>query len=214
MRRSNPELRDFTRRFVWTLPLTVASLVLGMGGAHVLPLSGAARSWLELASPVVLWAGWPFLVRCVDSIRHRSPNMWTLIGLGVSAAYGYSVVATLAPDLFPASFRMHGRVAVYFEAAATIVSLTLLGQLMELRAFADLGGHQGAARAGAEDRAPAARRRQRGGRAVAAGAGRRPPARAPGEKVPVDGTVLEGSHLDESMLTGEPVPVARRPAMR
>ena len=213
---SNPELRDFTRRFVWTLPLTVASLVLGMGGAHVLPaLSGAARSWLELAlaSPVVLWAGWPFLVRCVDSIRHRSPNMWTLIGLGVSAAYGYSVVATLAPDLFPASFRMHGRVAVYFEAAATIVSLTLLGQLMELRARSQTS----AAIKALLGLAPKTARRLRADgseedvplQQVQAGDRLRV---RPGEKVPVDGTVLEGnSHLDESMLTGEPVPVGKTP---
>jgi len=89
---------------------------------------------LALSAPVVLWAGWPFFVRCMQSIRNRSPNMWTLIGIGVAAAFGYSLVATLAPGLFPPSFRMHGRVGVYYEAAATIVSLTLLGQVLELRA--------------------------------------------------------------------------------
>ena len=136
----NPELRDFSRRFWWTLPLSVVVLLLAMFG-HFLPaLPVATRTWIELAltTPVVLWAGWPFFVRCVQSIRNRSPNMWTLIGIGVAAAFGYSVVATLAPGLFPESFRAHGRVGVYFEAAAVIVSLTLLGQLLELRARSKL----------------------------------------------------------------------------
>src|SRR4029434_9980832 len=100
------------------------------------PLASAAMSWLELAlaTPVVLWAGWPFFIRCVDSIRHGSPNMWTLIGIGVAAAYLYSVLGTVAPGLFPQEFRQMGRVAIYFEAASVIVSLTLLGQMLELRA--------------------------------------------------------------------------------
>jgi len=132
----NHELRDFTMRFWWTLPLTLVIVVLAMWGHRWAALSPQARAWLELtlSVPVVVWAGWSFLVRCVQSIRHRSPNMWTLIGIGVSAAFGYSVVATVAPGLFPASFRAHGRVGVYFEAAAVIVSLTLLGQMLELRA--------------------------------------------------------------------------------
>src|SRR4029079_8155994 len=96
----------------------------------------AAMSWLELAlaTPVVLWAAWPFFVRCAQSIRHASPNMWTLIGIGVGAAYTFSVMATVAPGLFPDAFRSNGRVNVYFEAASVIVSLTLLGQMLELRA--------------------------------------------------------------------------------
>jgi Cu+-exporting ATPase len=132
----NPELRDFSRRFWWTLPLSLATLVLAMAGHRIGALAADARSWIELAlsAPVVLWAGWPFFERCAQSIRHRRPNMFTLIGIGVGAAFGYSVIATIAPDLFPESFREHGRVGVYFEAAAVIVSLTLLGQVLELRA--------------------------------------------------------------------------------
>src|SRR3546814_160676 len=132
----NPELTDFRRRFWWTLPLSFVVMMLAMFGHHLPWLSVEARTWIELVLtvPVVLWAGWPFLERCVQSIRNRSPNMWTLIGIGVTAAFGYSVVATIAPGIFPDSFHEHGRVGVYFEAAAVIVSLTLLGQLLELRA--------------------------------------------------------------------------------
>ena len=132
----NPELTDFRRRFFWTLPLSVIVLVLAMFGHRLPLLSTTARTWLELvlSAPVVLWAGAPFFVRWVQSIANRSPNMWTLIGTGVAAAFGYSLVATLAPDWFPDSFREHGRVGVYFEAAAIIVSLTLLGQMLELKA--------------------------------------------------------------------------------
>ena len=113
-------------------------------------------SWLELAlaTPVVLWAGWPFFIRCVDSIRHRSPNMWTLIGIGVAAAYLYSVLGTVAPALFPEEFREMGRVAVYFEAASVIVSLTLLGQMLELRARSHLSRYSFAAWIAAQDCAP------------------------------------------------------------
>ena len=209
----NPELRDFTRRFWWTLPLTLIVLALAMLGHRITFLSTEARTWIELAlsAPVILWAGWPFFERCVQSIRNRSPNMWTLIGIGVAAAFGYSVVATLAPDLFPASFREHGRVGVYFEAAAVIVSLTLLGQLLELRARSKtsaaikalLGLAPKTARrineAGAEEDIPLDH----------VHVGDRLRVR-PGEKVPVDGTVLEGrSSIDESMLTGEPIPVEK-----
>jgi P-type Cu+ transporter len=132
----NPELTDFRRRFWWTLPLSILVLVLAMFGHRLGGVSPAVRTWIELVltTPVVLWAGWPFFQRWAQSIANRSPNMWTLIGTGVGAAFLYSVVATLAPGLFPASFREHGRVAVYFEAAAIIVSLTLMGQILELKA--------------------------------------------------------------------------------
>ncbi len=209
----DPELRDFTRRFWWTLPLSLIVLTLAMLGHRIAFLSTDARTWIELvlSTPVVLWAGWPFFERCVQSIRNRSPNMWTLIGIGVASAFGYSVVATLAPDLFPASFREHGRVGVYFEAAAVIVSLTLLGQLLELRARSKTS----AAIKALLGLAPKTARR-----IDAQGTegdipldhvhvGDRLRVR-PGEKVPVDGTVLEGrSSVDESMLTGEPIPVEK-----
>jgi Cu+-exporting ATPase len=125
----NPELVDFRRRFWWTLPLTVAVAVLAMTGEQLRLLTPDVQSWIELAlsTPVFLWAGWPFLVRGVRSLTQRSPNMWTLIGLGTSAAFVYSAVATIAPGVFPASFSSMGRVPVYFEAAAVIVSLTLAG---------------------------------------------------------------------------------------
>lgn len=209
----NPELRDFTRRFWWTLPLTAIVLALAMLGHRFAFLSVDVRTWVELAlsAPVVLWAGWPFFERCVQSIGNRSPNMWTLIGIGVGAAFGYSVVATLSPGLFPASFREHGRVGVYFEAATVIVSLTLLGQLLELKARSKtsaaikalLGLAPKTARrindAGVEEDIPLEH----------VHAGDRLRVR-PGEKVPVDGTVLEGrSSIDESMLTGEPIPVEK-----
>ena len=132
----NPELKDFSRRFWWTLPLTVIVTVLAMGGHSLNLFHGTTQNWVELVltTPVVLWAGWPFFERCVRSFVLRSPNMWTLIGLGTAAAYLYSVVATLAPGVFPADFVQDGRIGVYFEAAAVIISLTLLGQLLELKA--------------------------------------------------------------------------------
>ncbi len=214
----NPELKDFGRRFQWTLPLSAVVLVLAMFGHRIPGLSIETRTWLEfaLSAPVVLWAGWPFFQRCVQSIRNRSPNMWTLIGIGVAAAFGYSVVATLAPGLFPDSFREHGRVGVYFEAAAVIVSLTLLGQILELRARSKtsaaikalLGLAPKTARRigddGSETDVPLEN----------VHVGDRLRVR-PGEKVPVDGVVLEGrSNLDESMLTGEPVPVEKSAGSR
>jgi len=213
----NPELADFRRRFWYSLPLSVATMALAMLAMTPLlhGLSPTVRVWLEalLASPVVLWAGGPFLKRWAQSIRNRSPNMWTLIGTGVIAAYGYSVVATLAPGLFPASFRQHGHVGVYFEAAAMIVSLTLLGQVLELRARARTSE---AIKALLGLAPKTARRIDADGsehdvELSALRAGDRLRVR-PGEKVPVDGHVLDGrSHLDESMLTGEPVPVAKGP---
>ncbi|KAF1693180.1 hypothetical protein CSC62_13490 [Pseudoxanthomonas jiangsuensis] len=209
----NPELADFRRRFLVALPLAAATMLLAMGGHLLHGLSPASRTWLELvlATPVVLWAGWPFLQRWATSIATRRPNMWTLIGTGVLAAYGYSVVATLAPGLFPASFHEHGRVGVYYEAAAVIVALTLLGQLLELKARSRTSS---AIRALLE-LAPAHARRLRGDGGeedvplAQVQVGDRLRVR-PGEKVPVDGEVLEGrSHVDESMLTGEPMPVAK-----
>ncbi len=209
----NPELTDFRRRFRWTLPLSVAVLVLAMFGHRLPLLSTTARTWLELvlSAPVVLWAGAPFFQRWAQSIANRSPNMWTLIGTGVGAAFGYSLVATLAPDWFPDSFREHGRVGVYFEAAAIIVSLTLLGQMLELKARSStsaaikalLGLAPKTARRlredGSEDDIPLTH----------VHVGDRLRVR-PGEKVPVDGVVLDGrSHIDESMLTGEPMPVEK-----
>jgi P-type Cu+ transporter len=132
----NPELADFTRRFWWTLPLTVLVTVLAMLGHRLQWFDMATQSWIELVLtvPVVLWAGWPFFLRGVQSVIHRSPNMWTLISLGTGAAFIYSVVATVSPQIFPTAFMSMGRVAVYFEAAAVIISLTLLGQLLELKA--------------------------------------------------------------------------------
>jgi Cu+-exporting ATPase len=209
----NPELEDFSRRFWWTLPLSVVSVVVAMGGHRLLPLASGVMSWIELAiaTPVVLWAGWPFFVRCVESIRNRSPNMWTLIGIGIAAAYGYSVLGTVAPALFPEAFREAGRVAVYFEAAAVIVSLTLLGQILELRARSQTSA---AIRALLGLQPKTARR-------IAADGGEADVPLTdvhigdtlrvrPGEKVPVDGVVTEGrSSVDESMLTGEPIPIEK-----
>ena len=209
----NPELRDFTRRFWWTLPLTLIVLVLAMLGHRLPGLSTQARTWIELvlSAPVVLWAGWPFFVRCLQSIGNRSPNMLTLIGIGVAAAFGYSVVATVAPGLFPDSFREHGRVGVYFEAAAVIVSLTLLGQLLELRARSKTS----AAIKSLLGLAPKTARRVKpdGGEEDVAldhvHVGDLLRVR-PGEKVPVDGEVIEGrTSVDQSMLTGEPIPVEK-----
>jgi Cu+-exporting ATPase len=209
----NPELEDFSRRFWWTLPLSVVSVVLAMGGHRLLPLAPGVLPWIELAiaTPVVLWAGWPFFVRCVESIGNRSPNMWTLIGIGVAAAYFYSVLGTVAPGLFPVEFREGGSVAVYFEAAAVIVSLTLLGQVLELRARS----HTSSAIRALLGLQPKTARR-----IAADGSEADVPLTdvhigdtlrvRPGEKVPVDGVVTEGrSSIDESMLTGEPIPVEK-----
>jgi Cu+-exporting ATPase len=209
----NPEFVDFRHRFWWTLPLSIAVLVIAMAGHRLPGFSAAARTWLELAlsAPVVLWAGWPFFQRWAQSIANRSPNMWTLIGTGVGAAFGYSAIATLAPDLFPASFREHGRVGVYYEAAAIIVSLTLLGQLLELKARSSTS----AALKALLGLAPKTARRLRDDGSeediplTHVHLGDRLRVR-PGEKVPVDGEVLEGrSSVDESMLTGEPIPVEK-----
>jgi Cu+-exporting ATPase len=209
----NIELSDFRRRFFWTLPLTLAVALLSMAG-HFLPWFDATTcGWIELmlTLPVVLWAGQPFFIRAVQSVIHRSPNMWTLIGLGTSAAFLYSVVATLAPGFFPPSFAVDGHVAVYFEAAAVILSLTLLGQMLELKARSKTS----AAIKSLLDLSPKTARRVN-----ADGTEQDVPLAdvqvgellrvRPGEKVPVDGVVTEGgSEVDESMLTGEPMPVTK-----
>jgi len=211
----DPELRDFQRRFWWTLPLTVAVTFLAMAGHRVPDLDIGVQTWLELALslPIVLWAGQPFFKRGWQSVVNRSPNMWTLIGLGTGAAFVYSVVATLAPGVFPASFLSMGRVGVYFEAAAVIISLTLLGQVLELKARSQTS----AAIRSLLGLAPKTARRIRpdGGEEDV------PLAHVhigdllrvrPGEKVPVDGAVVEGaSAVNESMLTGEPLPVSKQP---
>ncbi len=209
----NKELEDFQRRFYWTLPLTMVVFVLAMFGHRLALFDRGTQDWIELAlaMPVVLWAGWPFFVRGAQSIVHRSPNMWTLIGLGTGSAFVYSVVATVAPQLFPASFVSMGHVAVYFEAAAVIISLTLVGQILEGKARSQtsaaikslLGLAPKTARRLAEDGT------EQDVRLADVHVGDKLRVR-PGEKVPVDGVVIDGdSAVDESMLTGEPMPVAK-----
>ncbi len=219
----NEELEDMTRRFWWSLALTVPFLLFMLDEflpAHPLRTRIHARqlNWiaLALATPVVLWGGWPFFVRGWSSLVTRHLNMFTLIALGVGAAYGFSVVATLFPDLFPHSFRMGDAVAVYFEPAAAIVVLVLLGQVLELRARS----RTGAAIRSLLGLAPTtARRIDRDGteRDVPLAdvyVGGRLRVR-PGERIPVDGIVLEGeASVDESMVTGESIPVAKAPGDR
>jgi Cu+-exporting ATPase len=210
----DPELRDMTRRLWLGALLSLPLLVVAMGPhLGLLPDLGRAGQWLELllATPVVLWGGWPFFVRAWQSVLHRSPNMFTLIGLGVAVAYGFSLVAVVLPGVFPPAFRdAHGRVGLYFEAAAVIVTLVLLGQVLELRARR----RTGAALRALLDLAPRTARRIEGDaeRDVPLDdvqPGDRLRVR-PGEKVPVDGEVVEGrSSIDESMLTGEPIPVEK-----
>src|SRR5712691_11109999 len=216
----NPELVSMTRRFWVGLALTVPLLAAAMsdfvpGAALEKLIAPRALTWAELllATPVVLWGGWPFFVRGWQSVVNRSLNMFTLIGLGVAVAYGYSVIAAAAPGMFPDSLRDEsGTVAVYFEAAAVIVTLVLFGQVLELRARSQTGA---AIRAllglapktarlirddGSELDVPLSEI-QKGSRLRV----------RPGEKVPVDGVVLEGiSSVDESMITGEPIPVEKR----
>jgi len=216
---ANPELADMTRRFWLAAAFTLPLVAVAMG--DLLPgepisrmLSPRARTLLELglATPVCLWSAWPFYLRFVQSLRNKSLNMWTLIGLGVGVAYGYSVIAALAPQVFPTSFRgPGGEVAVYFEAAGMIVTLILLGQVLELRAR----GQTGAAIKKLLGLAAKTARRIRDDGSdedvplahVATGDRLRV---RPGEKVPVDGVILQGtSSVDESMVTGEPIPVEK-----
>ena len=218
----NPELVDFTRRFAVGAVFSVPLLAISMGPMAGLPvkdwlagLSGAhAAAWAELflATPVVLWCGWPFFVRGVRSLITRNLNMFTLIALGVSAAFLFSVVATIAPGIFPAGFRQaDGSVGVYFEAAAVIVVLVLLGQVLELRAREQTGS---ALRALLDLAAKSARIVNPDGTEAEIAleevkAGDRLRVR-PGEKIPVDGIVIDGrSSVDESMLTGEAVAVEK-----
>ena len=217
--KANPELADMTRRFWVGLALALPVVVLEMGGhlagLHRL-LPPQVSGWLQLvlATPVVLWAGWPFFVRGWSSVVARSLNMFTLIAMGTGVAWAYSVVATFAPGLFPAAFRgMGGAVAVYFEAAAVITVLVLLGQVLELRARERTGG---AIRA-LLDLAPKTTLRVSEGsedQEVALDAvvtGDRLRVR-PGDKVPVDGEIVDGkSSVDESLVTGESMPVAKTP---
>ncbi|MGH9783033.1 MAG: copper-transporting P-type ATPase, partial [Terriglobia bacterium] len=217
----NPELVNMTRRFwvavVFTIPVAISAMGEFLPGR---PLENLAspRTWrwieLVLATPVIPWAGWPFFVRGWQSLVNRSLNMFTLIGLGVGVAYGYSLIATFFPGIFPASFRDEGRggVAAYFEAAAVIVTLVLLGQVLELKARSQTG----AAIRALLGLAPKTARlvREDGSEPdipldqVQVGDRLRV---RPGEKIPVDGVVLEGtSSLDESMITGEPIPVEKQ----
>jgi len=215
----NPELVDMRRRFWVCVILTIPLFAVGMGelipGARLerlMPMSALGLLQLVLASPVVLWGGWPFFVRAWQSIVNRSLNMFTLIGLGVAVAYLFSVIATLFPEAFPASFRDHaGNVPVYFEAAAVITTLVLLGQVLELRARS----RTGAAIKALLGLAPKTARR-----ISADGSEQDIPLALvqvgdllrvrPGERVPVDGVILDGaSAIDESMVTGESIPVEK-----
>ncbi|CUT13505.1 Lead cadmium zinc and mercury transporting ATPase EC 3633 EC 3635 Coppertranslocating Ptype ATPase EC 3634 [Bradyrhizobium sp.] len=213
----NPELIDMTRRFWVGLALSVPVVVLEMGG-HLLGghewIGQTLSNWIQLvlATPVVLWAGWPFFVRGWQSVMTRNLNMFTLIAMGTGVAWVYSIVATVSPGAFPTNFRAHdGAVAVYFEAAAVITVLVLLGQVLELRAREATSG----AIKALLDLAPKTARRIRadGGdeevEIAALQVGDRLRVR-PGEKVPVDGEITEGrSSLDESMVTGESMPVSK-----
>ena len=217
----SPELRDMTRRFWIGLMLTAPVVVLEMGG-HLFGfhlLAGKASNWVQLllGTPVVLWAGWPFFVRAWASLKNRSLNMFTLIALGTGAAWLYSIVGTLAPGLFPQELRGHdGAIAVYFEAAAVITVLVLLGQVLELRAREKTSG----AIKALLDLAPKTALRVRADGSdetvqidgIQVGELLRV---RPGEKVPVDGELTEGKGtVDESMVTGEPMPVAKAPGSK
>ncbi|MBL9019378.1 MAG: heavy metal translocating P-type ATPase [Myxococcales bacterium] len=216
----DPELVDMTRRFwisaVFTLPLL--AIVMGeMVGLTI--VDGRTRVWIELALalPVCTWGAWPFYVRFLQSLKNKSPNMFTLIGIGVGVAFGYSLVAVLAPGVFPPAFRNHdGTVGTYFEAAGVIVTLILLGQVLELRARSSTGA---AIRKLLGMAAKTARRLGADGTEVDiplehVHVGDQLRVR-PGEKVPVDGVVLDGSSsIDESMVTGEPIPVEKQPGDR
>jgi len=221
---ANPDLKDMTRRFVIGAILATPIFVLEMGG-HLSALqledyvSTAASTWIQfaLSTPIVLWCAWPFFQRAWASVLNRSPNMFTLIALGVGAAYGYSLAATFAPGLFPAGLRLHGRmIPVYYEAAAVVTVLVLLGQVLELRAREKTGG---AIRALLKLAPTVARRLRADGTDEQVflnqiHVGDRLRVR-PGEAVPVDGSVTQGtSSVDESMVTGESMPVEKTPAAK
>ena len=216
----NEELVDMSRRFWWSLVLTVPILAFmvsevlpGQPLHHLVP--PRVMTWIEfaLATPVVLWGGWPFLVRGIASVTSRHLNMFTLIAIGVEAAYFYSVLATIAPGLFPDSFRVNGEVAVYFEPAAVIVVLVLLGQVLELRARSRTSSAirhlLGLAPKTARKVEPDGTEHDLPLEHVQVGDRLRV---RPGERVPVDGVVLDGlTSVDESMITGEPIPVEKTP---
>lgn len=214
----NPELIDMTRRFWVSAILSIPLVVLTMGaellGLHLLPMQTSIWLQLALATPVVLWGGWPFFVRGIASLRSRHLNMFTLICLGVGVSFAYSVIATIAPGLFPMSFRtMGGAVPVYFEAAAVIVTLVLLGQVLELRARSVTGR---AIKALLGLAPKTARVVHDDGREDDIDLSHVQPGQLlrvrPGEKIPVDGIIVEGrSSVDESMISGEPVPVEKMP---
>jgi P-type Cu+ transporter len=220
----NAELRDMTRRFwvsaVLSVPLLLIAMSPYLGVMQPLGLAPKARAALEfvLGTPVVLWGGWPFFHKFARSLKNRSPNMYTLIGLGVALAYLFSVAAVFAPGLFPAEFRMHGgeEVGAYFEAAAVIVTLVLLGEVMQLRALGQTSQAIRQLLALAPNTAlriePNGQEREVSLNEVKVGDKLRV---RPGEKIPVDGTCLEGaSNVDESMITGEPLPVPKKPGDR
>ena len=217
----NPELRQMSRRFWASLALTIPLLAIAMGHmapslAHAFPRWLATWGELVLASPVVLWGGWPFFQRAWTSIQNRHANMFTLIGMGVGVAYVYSLVATIAPGIFPEAFREHGVVSVYYEAAAAITTLVLLGQVLELRARSRTNT---AIRALLDLSPKMARRINPDGSEADVPLDQVQPGDRlrvrPGEKVPVDGVVVEGgSSVDESMITGEPIPVEKTAGSR
>jgi Cu+-exporting ATPase len=219
--RPNPELADMTRRFwialVLGAPVFVAAMADMVTGGSLMMSSGAWINWmgLILSTPVVFWAGWPFFERAWSSIVYRSPNMFTLIALGVGAAYVYSALGTLVPRAFPDGFRVHGLVEAYFDTAVVITALVLLGQVLELRAR----NRTGAAIRALLNLAPAT------AHLVSQGAEHDVPLAEvrvndqcrvrPGEKIPVDGIVIDGaSAVDESMVTGESMPVDKEPGVR
>jgi P-type Cu+ transporter len=220
---ANPELVSMTRRFWISLALTVPVLFLGMSDlipGHPLQqaLSMRAMAWIEfaLATPVVLWGGWPFFERGWASLVHRSLNMFTLIAIGTGTAYFYSVIAVLFPGIFPAAFRTNGQVPVYFEAAAAITSLVLLGQVLELRARSRTSS---AIRALLKLSPRTARLVRADGTEIDVPVEHIAPGDVlrvrPGEKVPVDGAVTDGSSsVDESLVTGESIPVEKSPDSR